>query len=120
MSSKRVDTSFGTFYYFKNTLHREDGPAAIYNGGPQVWYKYGLRHRTDGPALIHRNNSQFWYQKNLLHRDDGPAVILPNNSYRWFLQDIPYKFNDWLEKTCLSESEKTLMILRWSSSVNTV
>jgi len=36
----------------KGTLHREDGPAVIYQNGTLHWYVNNIRHRIDGPATI--------------------------------------------------------------------
>ncbi len=42
-------------------LHREDGPAVIYNYGSKFWYLNGKRHREDGPASIFKNGVKYWY-----------------------------------------------------------
>ncbi len=41
----------------------------------QEWYKDGLLHREDGPAVIYNNGCIAYYQGGILHRTDGPAVI---------------------------------------------
>ena len=69
---------FGNEWYFNedNKLHREDGPAIIYIGGVEEWYRNGKLHREDGPALIANNGkTQEWYRNGMLHREDGPALI---------------------------------------------
>ena len=64
-----------TFYYIKGTsmLHREDGPAMIYDNGDKYWYVNGKRHREDGPAVEFHTGSESWYCNGKLHREDGPA-----------------------------------------------
>lgn len=42
-------------------LHREDGPAVIWNDGEKEWYINGERHREDGPAIIYANGIKEWY-----------------------------------------------------------
>lgn len=32
-------------------LHRDGGPAMIYNNGTEIWYQHGKRHRINGPAV---------------------------------------------------------------------
>jgi len=57
-----------------NKLHREDGPAIIWNNGSKEWYINGVRHRTNGPAVIVPGYYKEWYVNSKLHRLDGPAV----------------------------------------------
>lgn len=48
-------------YLKKGKLHKDDGPAVIYDTGYQAWYQEGLLHREDGPAVIHPNGHQeYW------------------------------------------------------------
>lgn len=57
-------------------LHRNDGPAIIYQNGSMNWYIYGILHRDDGPAVIDVTNSgktEMWYFQGLLHRNHGPS-----------------------------------------------
>lgn len=58
-------------------LHREDGPAVIFDNGDTRWYLHGERHRLDGPAMEHKG-SKFWFRNDKLHREDGPAVESKN------------------------------------------
>ena len=47
-------SSYGTRRYRNaaGELHREDGPAVIFEGGvEQMWYRNGKLHREDGPAV---------------------------------------------------------------------
>jgi hypothetical protein len=51
--------------YFKDPeymyLHREDGPAIVFENGDEAWYLDGLMHRVDGPALKNVDGSEDWY-----------------------------------------------------------
>jgi hypothetical protein len=53
----------GTKFYRKDKamtmLHREDGPAEVYDGY-KAWYINGKRHREDGPA-IEWKDGRSWY-----------------------------------------------------------
>jgi len=40
-------------------LHREGGPAVVYDNGAEVWYKHGMFHRLDGPACKLKNGDDF-------------------------------------------------------------
>jgi len=42
-------------------IHREDGPALLWESGTLVWYRHGQRHRMDGPALIVFTGQTEWY-----------------------------------------------------------
>lgn len=51
-------TSAGTFYHNElNQRHREDGPAAIYNSGTEMWYINDRLHRLNGPAVVYPNST---------------------------------------------------------------
>ena len=54
-------------------LHREDGPAVIFEGGVE----------------------QMWYRNGKLHREDGPAVAIAYSNIgvyisRWYLNGVNY------------------------------
>ena len=55
-------------------LHRNGGPAVIYDDGEEQWYQYGQRHREDGPAAIN-GKTEYWFKRGKLHREGGPAKI---------------------------------------------
>jgi hypothetical protein len=42
-------------------LHRDDGPARVYPGGREEWFRHGRLHREDGPAVVHANGSVKYY-----------------------------------------------------------
>jgi hypothetical protein len=48
-------------------IHREDGPAVIYDSGTKEWWINGKRHRTDGPAIEYRSGFKSWYLKGRKH-----------------------------------------------------
>jgi hypothetical protein len=51
-------------------LHREDGPAVIYPGGPKNWYLNGQTHRADGPAVRWSNgHSEHWLHGQHINRE---------------------------------------------------
>ena len=53
----------GTVRYYKpgtDVLHREDGPAEVYENGGEYWYKEGELHREDGPAIMFPDGRQYW------------------------------------------------------------
>lgn len=42
-------------------MHREDGPATIYDSGTKFWWNNGEKHRLDGPAVErHNGEKEFW------------------------------------------------------------
>jgi hypothetical protein len=58
-----VVDEYGTTKYFnsKKQLHRDEGPALIFNNGIEAWFQNGLQHRYDGPAETHPDGTQRWY-----------------------------------------------------------
>lgn len=62
--------------WFENDLlHRENGPAVVYEGGAKYWLIRGKMHREDGPAFIGADGRRAWYKNGQKHREDGPAYI---------------------------------------------
>lgn len=60
---KREVDDYGTIKYFneQQQLHREDGPALIYEHGSKHWYQNGDMHRLDGPAYERWDGHQeYW------------------------------------------------------------
>lgn len=97
------------WYDDEGRLHREDGPAVLYENGTQIWWHHGKVHRADDlPAVLrvegtqewyyqgerHRDNDQpamvtaggrkMWYQHGQLHRDDDPAIIYEDGTEAWY------------------------------------
>ena len=71
-----------TFYYIKGTeiLHREDGPAAIYDGGTNAWYANGRCHREDGPAVIYSDGElEWWLNGNFFKTKEKWFEVLPED-----------------------------------------
>lgn len=79
-----------TKYHRYGKLHREDGPAIIYEIGiskfKEIWYRNGKKHRLDGPADIQYSlkndirydNEERWYRNGKQYRLDGPAYTIKN------------------------------------------
>ncbi len=55
--------------------------------GTEMWYKDGLLHREDGPALIYDHGTMKWYRNGFLHREDGPAIIWNNSDEEYFINN---------------------------------
>jgi len=67
--------------YFE--VHREDGPAIMYNDGSEEWFLNGKLHREDGPAITGSGVLQ-WYFEGKLHRENGPAIDNANGLKLWY------------------------------------
>jgi hypothetical protein len=95
MKSIKNTLENGTVKYLNKDglLHKEDGPAIIWNDGSVEWFFDGRRHREDGPALILNNKSEFWYNRDRLHRMDGPSIIWNDgeSSYYYFGEECTEK-----------------------------
>lgn len=85
-SKMRIDVYGDKRWYLDGKLHREDGPAVIFNGDVEEhWYKNGKLHRDGGPALTNVDGSYEWYKDGVPHREDGPATYCAhNNRYIWY------------------------------------
>ena len=74
-------------YYKNNQLHKEDGPALIFQNGDVEYYLNGLFHNENGPAIIYEY-IKIWYYKgvkygiNNRHQND-----FSNSSWREFIEN---------------------------------
>jgi hypothetical protein len=85
---RRYNKETGQVYYtvgYSRVLHREDGPAVIYENGDMYWYRYGKQHRVGGPAEIYSDGEKTWFKNGKIHRDGGPAIIHGNGMLEWVL-----------------------------------
>ena len=122
-------------------LHRENGPAVIWNDGEHEWFNHGEYHRLDGPAVIngvyrawfingklHRLDGpaiidvdrQEWFIDGELHRIDGPAVIT-GDYQAWYIHGyiVTDKIHEWakinnIDLDNLTDDDKVLIKLVWS------
>ena len=90
-----VDSINGTrrYYTSENKLHREDGPAVIWEEGCLEWWINGLRHREDGPAIVYSDGGEEWFHTGKRHRLDGPAYIHTNGKKEWWQNGKPHRAN---------------------------
>ena len=65
-------------------LHRENGPAILWDSGTLVWYQHGKRHRMDGPAWITRTRKHEWYIRG---------------------HSVSHRVNEWLEENGVDTSK---------------
>ncbi len=54
------ETIHGVCTVMTNHVHRENGPALIWDHGTNVWIQHGHHHRMDGPAVITHDGKQRW------------------------------------------------------------
>ena len=67
----------------------KNGPALIYIGLVQHWYKNGELHRLDGPATVFvATGGEEWYKNGLCHRLNGPAIIKANGDVEFWEYDV--------------------------------
>jgi hypothetical protein len=55
----------------------------------------GRLHRDNGPAIIYNDGSEYWFQYDRLHNTNGPAIILPFGMKRYYINDKQYSLNDY-------------------------
>ena len=76
-------------------LHREEGPAIVYNDGTEKWYQNGKLHRDAGPAIEYASGVKEWRINGQRHRDAGPAVIWANGRKEWYYKGVRYEKSDY-------------------------
>jgi hypothetical protein len=69
------DYSYEAYYDAQGVLHKEDGPARIWNDGVEEWYINGRLHRDNDLPAFKGRNKQIWYQHGKVHRVGKPAVL---------------------------------------------
>lgn len=87
MAKVKIDI-FGTKEYFNDDgdLHREDGPAQIWQDGTKFWYVNGVDTSiNDFPAEQHPEGIMAWLQDGMYNREDKPAWMTPNGYKSWHL-----------------------------------
>jgi hypothetical protein len=61
---KTVDQSGSTIWVLKDNpsiIHRDDGPAIIWDDGSEFWYSSGVNHREDGPSATYAGGTMHWH-----------------------------------------------------------
>ena len=64
--------------YYREVIHRLDGPAMEYADGSKSWYVNGQLHRLYGPPVEYADGTKRWFVSGQLHRFDGPASEIAN------------------------------------------
>lgn len=70
-----------TEFRVNGKLHREDGPAVIWNDGTENWYQNGRLHREDGPARTWYDGSTTWYIDGVPQSEPGPQIVKDIHEY---------------------------------------
>ena len=76
MKNLPVIDAFGTKRWYQKGFQ-------VHELGVPRLYKDPILHRDDGPAVIYEDGTELWYKDGFLHRDDGPAAILYGGLLRW-------------------------------------
>ncbi len=71
-------------------LHREDGPAVIYNSGEENWYKKGRIHRENGLPAIIKKEYKLYIVNGKKHNEYGPGYENIDGTIWWYLNDTLY------------------------------
>jgi len=78
-------------HFLDGKMHKEDGPAIVYDDGREEWYFNNKKHREDGPAVIHVNGREEWFRDGKCHREGGPAITKPNGFEMWYINGVCYR-----------------------------
>jgi hypothetical protein len=65
----------------------------------------GQLHREDGPAVVYEDGTRLWLIEGNLHRADGPAIIYEDGEIQWWLNGIQYTEDDFQNEIISSEYE---------------
>jgi hypothetical protein len=75
-------------YYKGYLIHRENGPAVIWNDGSASWYFEGKRHRIDGPAIEYKDGRRYWYLHGKRYCEEQYYKIIKLKDNKRVLNDI--------------------------------
>jgi hypothetical protein len=86
-----------THYYIKGSANKS------------LWYQHGILHREDGPAMLYNDGTKLWYRHGRLHREDGPAVEWSDGKKEWYINHNYFDTKEeWFE--ALTEENKAKAI----------
>ena len=91
MVTHEKEANWGRETFYREVIHRLDGPAVVYATGDKFWYVDGKRHRVDGPAVEHANGYKGWWVDGKRHRVDGPAVEYTDGEREWWVFGVRQK-----------------------------
>lgn len=100
--------------YLDKHLHSFDDKPSIHQAdGTMTWHRYGQMHRDNGPCFVHIDGRKLWRKNGVYHRLDGPALIctfnnIPRLQYLYYIDGEEYYFDEWLEKSSLSDEIKVM------------
>lgn len=93
-----------------------DGSILEIEGGNQFWSRGNILHREDGPAIIFNDGQQSWLCRGLLHREDGPAIIYPDGRCSWYLRNVKiHSFYEFQKAMNLSDEDLVILKLKYGS-----
>jgi hypothetical protein len=92
-------------------LHREDGPALIYNNGEENWYKRGRLHRENGLPAIIKKEYKLYMVNGRRHNEYGPGYENIDGTVWWYLNNIKYIEEEQYQKELIKLKLKRLVDL---------
>lgn len=82
--------------------------------GKMIFLEWNMKMHQDNLTGKHLgpDGTIVYYLNGMIHRVDGPAIIMSDNSkIWWYLNDVGYRFNEWLRLTPIDEEEKAMLKL---------
>ena len=107
--SKRIDR---IIYKRNGVMHREGGPAVIYNDGSEMWAQNGKLHREEGPAVIYSHGDYEHWVNGKHHCDYGPASCI-NGVLYWCYNGAAFSFDEWCNVANVSDEDKCILRLKY-------
>jgi len=77
-------------------------------------FRNSNENRSIHDIIVDNERSKYYYNNGKRHRENGPAIIYYNGDVRWYLNGIKYSFEEWIEKTSLTDEEKIFLKLKYS------
>lgn len=92
-------------------VHCVDDQPVETEDGELRWYKDGMLHRENGPAVVYQNGDGDWYCNGRPHRTDGPSF---SNPIGWFIGGVRITTTkQYQRKAKLSDEELAYIILKF-------
>ena len=83
--------------------------------GTKRWLLNGKLHREDGPAIVYENGEKQWYLHGNLHREDGPSVVYPDGQKEWYLNNRPVTWQQLFRQAKNPEIELRILITAFTN-----
>lgn len=89
---------------------------SIDQAGSEIWHRVDqpdIIHREDGPAIIWDDGSKFWYYDGVNHNENGPSAIYRTGKVYWHYHGMHLEFDEWCVTTGKTSEDKLVLKIKY-------